>query len=298
MSNARRLPLLAVGLTLILGACRPTGGPAASPTGQTPAASPEASPKTNAGFDHPTGPSDVVLRYEEGGGFVMAEFAVTQAPVFTLYGDGTIVFRDPAAEAAPDENGFLAFQPFRTARLSEEQIQSLLAFAINDGGLGVAKARYDHPGVADAGTATFTINAGGQSKTVEVYALGLEGTPDQVVRAKFLALAERLKGFDQGGTIPTDEYTPHGWRAILVDAQGAAAPAQAWPWPDLTPADFVAVADEPPLPSFPFRVLTADEIAALGLGELKGGLMGYYLKGPDGKIYNLPIRPLLPDEER
>ena len=46
-------------------------------------------------IEHPTGPTDVVLRYEEGGGFVMPAFLATQAPHFTLYGDGTIVFRNP-----------------------------------------------------------------------------------------------------------------------------------------------------------------------------------------------------------
>ena len=40
----------------------------------------------------------MILRYEEGGGFMMAGFIATQAPIFTLYGDGTVIFRNPALE--------------------------------------------------------------------------------------------------------------------------------------------------------------------------------------------------------
>ena len=35
--------------------------------------------------------------------------------------------------------------PYRTAKLSEEQMQDLLAFALGEGNLGVARAQYDNP---------------------------------------------------------------------------------------------------------------------------------------------------------
>jgi hypothetical protein len=295
MPKSPRLPLLAAAISLLVGACTAVG-PSSSPSG-SPGTSVPPSGDPGSGLDHPTGATDVVLRFEEGGGLMMMEWALTEAPIFTLYGDGTVVFRDPATQPPPAENGLLAFNPFRTARLSPEQVDSLLAFAIGEGGLAAARERYDHMGIADAGTATFTINAGGRTKTVSVYALGLdEGAPDAAIRGQFLKLAERLRAFDEGGAVATDEFAPQGWRAVLIESQGVPALVHPWPWSDLTPADFAAPADDPNGAALPIRVLTADQVAALGLGDLKGGLLGYYTKGPEGKTYSIPIRPLLPDE--
>lgn len=299
MSSLRRFPLLIVGAALVVSAC---SSGAASPPASTPndSADPSTPPSPSAvsGLEHPTGADEIVLRYEEGGGFMMPEFVVTMAPIFTLYGDGTVVFRNPDLAPPPTEDGIFRNPPFRIAKLDEQQIQSLLDFAANDGALGVARDQYEHNGIADAGTAIFTINAGGREKTVSVYALGIEGpgTPDEAIRRQFQALAGRLRDFDEGGSVPTDEYVPHGWRGILMESPGAPGEVLDWPWSDLAPADFEAPAD-PNVGSFPMRVLTADDLAALELGELNGGAQQIYVNGPDGKIYSLALRPLLPDEE-
>ena len=105
--------------------------------------------------------------------------------------------------------------PFRTAKLNEEQIQELLAFALGDGGLGVARASYENMMISDASTAVFTVDAGGIKKAVSVYALGLEveGMPDAPARAAFKNLADRLADFDNGGAI-----TDRGLRARAATA--------------------------------------------------------------------------------
>lgn len=292
----RRLPLLVVGLALV-GACS-TAGPSTTPTA-SPAGSPS-SPQPSSGapgeVDYPTGAEDIVLRYDQGGS-MMVEMNLSQAPIFTLYGDGTVVFRDPASQAGPGANGVLVYPLYRTAKLSVEQIQSLIAFAVTDGGLGVAKERYENPMVADAGTSFFTIAAGGRTKTVEIYGLEMsEGAPDQAMRNQFLALAERLTNLDNGGQFPTAEYEPRGYRVTLVESGGVPAKVIAWPWPDLTPKDFAP--EDPDVPAFSTRAMTPEEVAAIGLGDIRGGAMGVYIKGPDGKIYSVPIRPLLPDEDK
>ena len=56
------------------------------------------SPSDFGGVDHATGATDVLLRFDQGGGFVMPAFLATSAPIFTLYGDGTIIFRNPSLE--------------------------------------------------------------------------------------------------------------------------------------------------------------------------------------------------------
>src|SRR5687768_5563902 len=122
MSDLRR-PLLSIAataaLSLVIGAC---SGRAASPAtasdgGASGGPTPAPSATAEDALEHETGASDVLLRYEEGGGFVMPTFAVTFVPHFTLYGDGTIVFRDPVEEAPPAEGSLFKSGPLKTAKL-------------------------------------------------------------------------------------------------------------------------------------------------------------------------------------
>ena len=284
------------------GAASPRPSPAAGATESEAAASPS-TPAESAGAEgtisHPTGSDEVVLRYEEEGGFVPPEWLATRAPIFTLYGDGRVVFRDPALQEAPDESGVLRHSPFRTLLLSEEQIQSLLRFAAEDGGLGVARDQYDHQGVADATTAVFTMNAGGRTKRVSVYALGMEGAPggDAAPRRGFAELRDHLQSFQTDTAAPAEDFKPEAYRGVLIDAAGAIPTAVTpWPWPELDPADFEVPDGEGGLRVATHR-LTQEQVEALGPGETKGGIQGIYVEGPDGKTWSLSIRPLLPDEE-
>ena len=61
--------LIAPALVLSLAACSTGGAPAASAGSSAAPSKAPASPSTS-GIEHPTGATDVVLRYEEGGGFV------------------------------------------------------------------------------------------------------------------------------------------------------------------------------------------------------------------------------------
>ena len=223
----------------------------------------------------------------------------TLVPPFTLYGDGTVVFRNPTLEPPPAVGPVMVGNPMRTARLDEDQIQDLLNFALTEGGLGVAKLQYDNPMLADAGTAIFTIRAGGLDKTVNVYALGLDdpNVPDRPARAAFTKLSERLTNFDQDGTFATDVYVPSGYRGILLDTGGfpGEAPIE-WPWADIKPADFIGDEATGVLPT---RVMTAEELAVLGIDGIEGGFQGMTLVDPDdpAKTYSFGVRPLLPDEQ-
>jgi hypothetical protein len=203
------------------------------------------------------------------------------------------------AEAPPElGDGVARSVPFRTARLSEEQIQALLDRAINRGALGIAKPHYDPGTVADAPTATFTLNAGSIRKTVSVVALGFEAPPgiDSLTLAALADLGKLLRDFDANRTSGAGPYQPTGYRAQLWEAGGQPAnPPRAWPWPDLSPSDFKAPVDQPGSP-FLWRALATKEVAALGLSSLEGGAQGLALKGPDDTIYTLTLRPLLPDE--
>ena len=237
-----------------------------------------------------------------GGGFVAPGFLLTEAPEFSLYGDGTVVFRNPAdvVPAPVPDDGVFRNAPFRRARLTEAQIQELLEFAIGPGALGIARAQYDPCCVADAPSTTFTLRAGGLDKEVAVGALDFDDPqngPDTLVRKAFKALAERLRNFDRGG-VPSPAYVPAAYRGILSDGNGGGlnVPIHDWPWTTFGPDGFTSAADPNSLPT-PMRTLTADDVAALKVSGIEGGAQSIALKTADGKVFLLGLRPLLPGEK-
>jgi hypothetical protein len=291
------LPVLVLVAVATLAACSgirsssPSATPGGSPSNPN---SPDPSSSPAGGrIEHATAGTDVVFRFEEGGGFVPMGFFATEAPIFTLYGDGTVIFRDGTAFPPQDADGISRIVPYQTVRLSEDEIQAFLQYAVADGGLGVAREAYDGPG-ADLPTATFTINAAGQSKSVSVMALGMdrEPGPDSLVLQALARLGDKISNFAADFD---DEvmWAPDRWRGILT--QDASTPARDWPWPGIAPADFVQ-RPEPGAPQFPVWTMTAIEIDALELHDVQGGFSGLALSGPDGKAYAFALRPLLPDE--
>jgi hypothetical protein len=307
--HPRRLASLALTplIALSLVACGSAAAPSSPPSG-APSGSPSSAPASDApsptpvggGVDHKTGATDVLLRYDEGGGFMIAGYSAAQAPPFTLYGDGTVIFRNPMLEVPAAQGSVMTFNPLRTAKLSEEQITELLVLALGEGGLAAARANYENNMVTDVTTSIFTIEAGGISKTVSVYALGFElepTNPDAAARTAFKKLADRLTDFDQGGSLASNIYVPTAYRASIIESPGMAAPdIRDWPWPDLTVADFKPDADPNGL-QFPHRTMTPAEIEKLGVRDFEGGFHGLILRGTDNKLYTMALRPLLPDDK-
>jgi hypothetical protein len=304
MSKLRSLLVLPVALLAV--ACSSGASPQASDApSPSPGASGGGSPSPVASpagetIDHPTGAEDIVLRMGTGGAYTFIGWAATETPSFTLYGDGTVIARDGTAPGPdPGPDGLMKNNPFFTAKLPEDQVQALLEFALSEGGLGVARARYENSMVTDVEWTTFTIDAGGIQKTVEVYALGFDSgqDPDAAIKAAFVELSERLRLIAADLPIAADQYVPDRWRGVLIDAEPGqvGAPAE-WPWADLSPADFVADPNGPT--TFPHRVLTSAQVEALGIGDPAGGVQNVALQGPDGeKLYQLALRPLLPGDE-
>lgn len=293
-------------VALLVAACgttsapSPSGSPGSSgPPSSTP---PSGTPGPSVGtIDHRTGATDVILRLEEGGGFVPMEFNASQAPSFTLYGNGVVVFqRIVTTFPEPDAAGIVHSTPWRTAQLDEDQVQELLDFAIVSSGLGGARESYVADGVADAPNTIFTIRAGGLDKTVQINALFEQEQPgpDSVARSAFSKLAQRLKDFDRGGTIDSDIYRPERFRGVIIERDAAPELKPiAWPWPAVRPADFKPGADDGTGgPVFPHRVMSADEINGLKIDDVAGGLQGPVLKSPDGTLYSFILRPLLVEE--
>jgi hypothetical protein len=277
--NALRLVLLSA---VTVAACAGAG-----PGSTTPAPSLK--------IDHARGATDVVLRFEQSGGFVPIEFLATQGPIFSLYGDGTAIFRDPTTDMPAAEGGIIKGVPYQAIKLPEEEVQGLLEYALGVGSLGVAQEKYDLP-VMDVPAAVFTIHAGGVDKTVTVNGLGFDttGNPDAGILASLDKLSQRLQHF--GGEMADERpWLPSHYRGIL--SESAFNPPIEWPWKDIQPVDFVQSAD-PNDPQFRMRVMTPDEVGALKLTGFEGGLQGVAMVGPDGNPYSFMLRPLLPDETK
>ncbi len=284
----------AAAIAVVSAACS-TGAPSPSPTAAAPTATPTLPPDAIA---HKTGPADVVLRYEVGGGFVPIEFMANHVPQFTLYGDGRAVFVRSADEGTTTPDGIRSNAPLRTAKLAEAQVQELLKFALADGALGRAGPSYPAVNIADAPSTTFEIHVDGGSKVVSVGALGMDtsGT-DALIRMAFTKLADRLGNFDQGGLLGSAVWEPAAYRAILFDnamAQGQAI--RQWPWKDLASTAFTAPA-EGGFPGGRLHTLTPDQVRALGLTPYQGGVAGgLVLRQEDGTLVTIVVRAFLPDE--
>jgi hypothetical protein len=280
--------LLVVAAACSSGTTSQTPGPTTSPTtAPTPTAAP-----TQGGIQHPTGATDVLLRMDTSGGFAPIEFMATSAPTFTLYGDGTVVFRDPMAPPPDPLGNVTRLSPFLTVRLGEEGIQALLEDAIGRGALGIAAGPYIGMG-ADIPTTTFTITADGRTKAVSVVGLSPDMHPnDSVIVTALSALADRLQGFASviAGEQP---YVPAAFRGVVMSVDQAFGPVVAWPWPGVQPTDFKGDQNEFLLT----RTMTPAEVAALGVPGAEGGLQGVTLQS-GGKLYSFSLRPLLPDETK
>jgi hypothetical protein len=289
-----RIRTAAAALLLTTVAACGTAAPSAFPAGSgRPTASPPATAlpsPTSAGFHHATGAKDIVLRFEEGGGFVPVEFMATFAPSFTLYGDGTVVFRDPTAVPPASADGVLRSNPFKTVRLDEDAIQAVLNEALGPGALAVAKGPYvGH--AADVPIATFTISIGGETKQVNVTGLSPDmHDQDKPVIAALAGLAQKLDKFgtSTGGSRP---YEPTAYRGVLVGVDRPFGPVFDWPWADLTAADFTTGGNSP----LRIHTMSPVQVRALGIKDLAGGVSGVTLKS-NGKVYSFSLRPLLPDE--
>jgi len=268
----------------------PSGGPTAGPSAG-PSAGPTTGPTIEGAIAHPTGAMDVVLRLEEIGGFVPIEFNVTYTPTFTLYGDGTVIWRDNQSTLPESSDDLIRPTPLMITRLDEGTIQALLAEAIGPGGLGAAVGPYNEMMGADIPSTIFTINAGGipEPKRVEVIGLSPDMHPKnlQVITA-LAGLADKLRTFDT--LVNEQPYVPTGYSGVLIPTEQAFGPVVDWPWPDISPDEFGGENE-----FFRTRQMTLDEVAALGIDNVASGVSGFALQhGED--LYSFALRPLLPDD--
>ena len=278
---------------ILLAACTaaatpgPSGGATASPGGGP--------------VPHATGAHDLVMRYEQTGGFVAPQFLVTRYPIVSVFGDGTTITEGGVPAIYPGQ----ALPNLQATKITEAGIQKLLARARGAGLLG-ADASYDVTNVADASTAEFTVVAGGTTHHVTAYALGM--TQDNGLDPAVVAARARLQAFadalgDLHKTVGADAAAdvPYDYDAVRIYVTSG-APVASDPsitrdpitWPLSTGLATFGGPGTGSMSSARCGVVTGADLdllkplfpAATQITPWKSG----------GKLYTLLLLPLLPDQ--
>jgi hypothetical protein len=251
-------------------------------------------------ISHPTGAADVVIRMATGGGFVPIEYQYTLVPEFTLYGDGRVIVPGPVTMQYPGA----ALPNLQTTVVSEDVVQAMLA-AAKQAGLFQNGVDYGQPGVADVGTTTITVNAGGTIYTSQIYALGFDSGGNlnmQQQQARTATDDLRGKLSDPSNfTVEQPVWESYDFTAIRVfsrpvDATQSTNPTDIrpnhlpWPLADL------ATSGQPVANAQGLHMLevSGDDLQTLKPLLQKATQITLWESG--ASQYNLWFRPLLPDE--
>ncbi|MBJ7450768.1 MAG: hypothetical protein JHC71_01640 [Blastococcus sp.] len=269
---------------LALAACadpsRDAGGPVPSPT--------EAAP--------PDGPDALVLRVDQVGGYTTPGADAARLPMVSVYADGRVFGLGPVAAIWP---GF-AWPNLQVRQIPVEQVRDLVARAL---AAGVADTTDPgSPPLADVTTTRFTLVTAEERVVREVYALR-EGatagglTDDQrAVRAELLSLLDELQDvaqpFDGSPAVyeaPLVAAVVAPWIAPEDDGSGLRfdGPPRAWPGPPLP--------GEPIGPDIGCVVAAGDEATAVRAAADGAHVLTPW-ETPDGALWSVTFRPLLPDE--
>ena len=257
---------------------------------ESPAAE-ESLPPVADGYQHPTGADAVVVEYAEVGGFLPRELAFQQPPNVLVSGDGQVV--GPGAQIAIYPGPLLP--AVQVQPITEAGIQAVLA-AADEAGL-LRQVEYEQPtNIADASTATVTINVNGETYVHEAYALGLslpgepggETTPERQALADFIADLNDLAGLvgtEQLGEQTIYEPAEYGIEALPVDDLSAYGSDGI----DPTVVDWPAGASVQLVDASTCTVVTATEV-----GEAFAAANQLTFFDDGGTVYQVLVKPILP----
>lgn len=248
-----------------------------------------------------------LLRIENTGGFVPVEYTLTSIPTFSLFTDGRVITTGPMIEIFPQP----ALPNLRVMTLTEKGIDRVLE-AAKSAGLFEGSADYGLPNIADAQSTVFSLNVEGASTVVSAYALGFDESvgvdvPNAEARKKLIELRDFL--FNLQTELTTEEIVEADEPFLSDEIRIFAAPIDpaSPPWQD--------VIEEPSSIAWPLTVGLA-EVGSPFDGPYREGTRCSTFTGADvdalykvlaganqltpweseGTLYQIWVRPLLPDE--
>lgn len=253
----------------------------------------------DAGIEHPSGADELVLRWGYSGGFVPYEYDLRRIPMWSLFGDGTVVVLGPMIEIYPPP----AWPGLVATRISEEGVQAILE-AAKDAGLMDGDASYDYPCIADAADSVFTTNAGGGTSVVSAYALfdaqaGSCPGVDERARAALAGFQTKLgdlaSWLPEGSIGPEEPFDVTELRVYALPYEGdPELPQERVPWPLPTPLG--EFGDEVAGQTEGMRCGVVDGSELDTLRPIAEGTNELTPWASEGSEYRLILRPLLPDE--
>lgn len=143
-------------------------------------------PGGGGGIDHGTARDQVLVRVAFEGGFTPIGWRYTNLPIFSLYGNGTLVLPGAQIELYPGP----ALPAISRRQIEEPGIQAILEEALD--AIADVPARLNDlgfMGIADAPTTVISVTAAGEDRTIRAYALAElterpEGMPEEEYRAR------------------------------------------------------------------------------------------------------------------
>lgn len=168
-------------------------------------------------------PGSILVQLFPSPGFIYP--SVNGVPTWTLYGDGTLVFVSGASDSPK----------LSEARLTLDQVQHILDVVVNQNAFFASdKPSYGHI-IPDTGATLLTVNANGQSKTVEVY--GGPGTPSypgshtDTQTQHIFAIEGFLQSYHPATAQP---YVPEGVAVAVYPSANTGQSSLVRPWPNPT----------------------------------------------------------------
>ena len=264
----------------------------ASPAPRAPAAPSVSEPSVPAGAytDMP-----ISLEMTVGCGICGTDYWMYQVPVFRLYADGLAVYR-----TAGDNR---ATAPYRFVQLGEPDLEELIRYALDDGGLQGAEPHY-RGDADDAPVTAFALHASwiAEGADVDVHiepvfgdgSTDANGDPitDRSRRRQLAELEDLLSNFEgwvtRHGLVST-LYEPEWYTAAIGDAFPGTGGT---PWPQELPSPDTFA------PAFGLAIARITSEHAEQARSAPGGGILRELDLGDGRIGTLLIRPVLPGDDR
>lgn len=258
-------------------------------------------PDDGRGIDHGIASDDLLVGISLEGGFVSVEWTYTNIPLFSLYGDGTLVLPGPQMELYPGP----ALPAISRRQVDEAGIQAILEEAVDmtkDIPAGLDDLGF--AAIADASTTVITVSAGGVDRTIRAYALGeLTERPDGMpepqyeARVRLQDLIARMTGLDswmpEGSVGPEGAYEASAARVFVGPYREVDDLVQTRvPWP--LSAGLGDFGDPDPSSEFRCGVVQGSDWDVLRDAASTANELTPWTS--EGSRYSILFQPLLPDE--
>jgi hypothetical protein len=249
----------------------------------------------------PTGPdasAHLVVRIEEAGGFVPAEYTFTRQPTIVIMSDGRIYTTPPQIEIYPSPIAV----SYEVREVTADGVEAIIDRAIEAGLTEDGTKGPDENGaqVADASTTVFTfVDRDGTEHVVSAYALGFDvgtETPERQALAEFRDDLGDLDSWMPDGSVSADsEVVAAETLRVGVNAYTGdeALPQDERTWPLSTSLDAFGEARSEGI------VDRCGTLAGNDLATFLEAAAGANVLTPwtsDGQRYALLLDPLTPDE--